>query len=200
MTISPLPSAIQASALSARDRILWTAHALFYKEGIRATGIDRIIAEAGVTKVTFYRHFPSKNDLIRSVLEARHRLWMVWFTDALARHGGPRHDGMGALIPTLREWFEDPGFRGCAFLNSVAEFGDALPEVLEITQRHKEEMTAAIAALLPPGRRTGVVAQAAAMAVDGAIVAIQFGTKPEEALATLGQILSSLDAAAARSL
>ena len=49
----------------ARDRILHTAHDLFYREGIRATGIDRIIATAGVTKVTFYRHFPSKNDLIR---------------------------------------------------------------------------------------------------------------------------------------
>jgi len=52
------------NALPARQRILLTAHDLFYQEGIRATGIDRIIKESGVTKVTFYRHFPSKNDLI----------------------------------------------------------------------------------------------------------------------------------------
>jgi len=50
--------------LPARERILLTAHELFYRDGIRATGIDRVIAESGVTKVTFYRHFPSKNDLI----------------------------------------------------------------------------------------------------------------------------------------
>jgi AcrR family transcriptional regulator len=58
--------------LSARDRILRTAHDLFYADGLRATGIDRVIAEAGVTKVTFYRHFPSKNDLILAYLNLRH--------------------------------------------------------------------------------------------------------------------------------
>ena len=55
---------------SARDRILNTALRLFYRDGVRATGIDRIIAESGVAKMSFYRHFPSKNDLIRTFLEA----------------------------------------------------------------------------------------------------------------------------------
>ena len=57
----------------ARDRILATAHRLLYREGIRATGIDRVIAESSVTKLTFYRNFPSKNDLIRDFIEVRHR-------------------------------------------------------------------------------------------------------------------------------
>ena len=60
---------------SARDRILRTAHDLFYRDGIRATGIDRVIAESGVAKLTFYRHFPSKNDLIRAYLDYRHQRW-----------------------------------------------------------------------------------------------------------------------------
>ena len=74
--------------LSARERILLTAHDLFYSDGVRATGIDKVIAEARVTKVTFYRHFPSKNDLIRAYLDYRHERWMSWFKDALNRHGG----------------------------------------------------------------------------------------------------------------
>ncbi|WP_394700542.1 TetR/AcrR family transcriptional regulator [Thiomicrorhabdus sp.] len=68
-----------ATKLPARERILLTAHDLFYREGIRATGIDRLIREAGVTKVTFYRHFPSKNDLILAFLHYRHQRWMDWF-------------------------------------------------------------------------------------------------------------------------
>ena len=81
MTFDPLPPGWQD--LPARDRLLHTAHALFYRDGIRATGIDRVIAESGVTKVTFYRHFPSKNDLICAYLEYRHTGWMAWFGDAL---------------------------------------------------------------------------------------------------------------------
>jgi AcrR family transcriptional regulator len=176
---------------SARERILLTAHALFYRVGIRATGIDRVIAEAGVTKATFYRHFPSKNDLIRAFLEYRHARWMTWFVDALHRHGGSAR----AISPALAEWFGDDGFRGCAFINSLGELEGALPEVVEITRRHKEDMTAAIARQLPPSRRRRQDAQAVALAVDGAIIRAQFDRTPVVALAALERILKSLLAA-----
>jgi len=126
--------------LPARDRILQTAHDLFYGEGIRATGINRVIAESGVTKVTFYRHFPSKNDLIREFLEYRHRRWMTWFTDALQRHGGT----LQALTPTLSEWFRNAVYRGCAFINSVGELGGELPEAGD--DRHHCRLNAAVGA------------------------------------------------------
>ena len=74
------------SSLSARERILHTAYRLFYRDGIRATGIDAVIADARVTKVTFYRHFPSKDALIIAFLELRHHRWMQWFREALTRH------------------------------------------------------------------------------------------------------------------
>lgn len=179
----------------ARERILLTAHRLFYTEGIRATGIDRVIDEAGVTKVTFYRHFPSKNDLVCAYLEYRHQRWMAWFVDALQRHGSAnRGADVNALIPALSEWFSDPGFRGCAFLNGVGEVGGVLPQVLEITRRHKQDMTAAIANLLPGSRRRAKQAQAIALAVDGAIVRAQFDETPDDALHALGGILKSLQA------
>src|ERR1700761_9011750 len=94
----------QTQVPAARDRILLTAHDLFYGEGIRATGIDRVIAASGVTKVTFYRHFPSKNDLILAYLDLRHGRWMDWFNGALERHGGAAKgadSGAGALVPTM---------------------------------------------------------------------------------------------------
>lgn len=174
--------------LSARERILLTAHELFYREGIRATGIDRVIAASGVTKVTFYRHFPSKNDLILAFLDYRHQRWMDWFTDALRRKG----KGLKALVPALAEWFGDEDFRGCAFINSVGELGSTLPEVVAISQRHKQDMLAAITALLPPSKQRERDAQAIALAVDGAIIRAQFDQAPDAALQTLERILKSL--------
>lgn len=165
----------------AAERILSTAHDLFYRDGIRATGIDRVIKESGVTKVTFYRHFPSKNDLIRAFLLHRHERWMTWFTDALQRHGAT----IDALIPTLGEWLRDPDYRGCAFINSVSELGGAQPEVVEIARLHKRDMVKAIAALLPSSREQSRDARALGLAVDGAIVQAQFAETPEEALAAL---------------
>ena len=173
---------------SARDRILLTAHDLFYREGIRATGIDKVIAESGVTKVTFYRHFPSKNILIREFLEYRHKRWIEWFTEALQRYGGE----INALIPTLSEWFHDEDFRGCAFINSVGELGSVLPEVVDITRGHKIDMTNAIADLLPPSRRRKQNAQAISLAVDGAIIHAQFEQTPDAALSILDRITKSL--------
>ena len=97
----PSSTTLDRQDLPASERILLTAHDLFYREGIRATGIDRVIAESGVTKVTFYRHFPSKNELILAFLAYRHERWM-----ALVRRGpgapwraarqGHRRAGAGA--------------------------------------------------------------------------------------------------------
>jgi AcrR family transcriptional regulator len=179
--------------LPARERILLTAHDLFYREGIRATGIDRVIAEAGVTKVTFYRHFPSKNALICAFLDYRHQRWMAWFFEALQRNGSASQGrGLDALVPALAEWFRDGSFRGCAFINSVGELGGTLSEVVQIGRRHKKEMTAVIAGLLPASKQRKQDAEAIALAVDGAIVRAQFDETPDAALKALARILKSI--------
>ena len=180
---------------AARERILLTAHALFYRDGIRATGIDRVIAESGVTKVTFYRHFPSKNHLVQAYLDYRHARWMAWFEDALRRHGGERAGrGLDALVPALAEWLHDEHYRGCAFINSVVELGGALPEVVETARRHKADMAGLIAALLPPSRQRARDAQALALAVDGAIVHAQFDASPDAALKGLQRLIGAVRA------
>jgi len=176
------------ASLSARERILLTAHDLFYADGIRATGIDRIIKNAKVTKVTFYRHFPSKNDLIIAFLDYRHTRWMTWFTEALQRHG----NSIDSLAPTLLEWFGSEHFRGCAFINSVGELGEILPEVVERSQQHKLEMTAVIKHLLPELTDRESIADALAIAIDGAIIRSQIDQKPENAIQGFKQIVNSL--------
>jgi AcrR family transcriptional regulator len=185
MTEATPPSAPTSAA---RERILLTAHDLFYQGGIRATGIDRVIAESGVAKMTFYRHFPSKNDLILAFLAHRHTLWLTWFDDALTRHGNTPQ----ALLPTLEEWFTQPSFRGCAFLNSVGELGSTLPQVRELTRSHKTDMTRRIAQLLPATESGHQDALALSMAVDGAIVRAQFDDTPQSALAAMQRMLDAL--------
>ncbi|ATG89007.1 TetR/AcrR family transcriptional regulator [Methylomonas koyamae] len=193
-------SSTTVSDLPARERILLAAHDLFYREGIRATGVDKVIAAAGVTKVTFYRHFPSKHDLIRAFLEYRHGIWMDWFVDAIRRHGGVPGGGLLPLVAVMEEWFRKPIYRGCAFINSVAELGGTLPDVLAICQSHKQDMVMAVRELLAdtPGRDG--LAQAAAVAIDGAIVRAQTETpdaEVKESLRSLALVLSALQAASA---
>lgn len=179
--------------LSARERILATARLLFYRDGVRATGVDKLIAESGVAKLTFYRHFPAKDDLVRAFLADRHERWMAWFVDALGRHGAGTGRGLPALADALAEWFHDPAYRGCAFINSVAELGDALPDTVAIAQRHKQDMTQVIAELLPAGPQRTALAEAAALAVDGAIVQAQVhGAAP--AATGLRRVLAALAA------
>ena len=179
-------------ALPARDRILATAHELFYRDGIRATGIDRVIAEAGVTKVTFYRHFPSKNALILAYLEYRHRLWMDWLDEALKRHPCRAQDAAEQLIGVFREWFESEHYRGCAFLNAVVELGGGFPEVAEIACRHKHEVTEVIARLLPECPEREERALAIAVVLDGAILRAQMEKAASPALAALQTSLRAL--------
>jgi AcrR family transcriptional regulator len=177
------------TAAPPRERILNTAHDLFYRDGIRATGIDRVIAESGVAKVTFYRQFASKDDLILAFLDYRHQRWMAWFVDALERHG----DTPAAIAPALAEWFRGPDYRGCAFLNSVGELATALPEVLAVTRRHKQDMTAAVTRLMKPAPGRARTARALALAIDGAIVQAQFLASPESALESLAFVTKALE-------
>jgi AcrR family transcriptional regulator len=108
----------------ARRRVLDTATALFYSEGVHRVGIDRIIAESGVAKATFYHHFPSKDELVRAYLEAEHGRQRA-ATEALleASAGGPR-EALLAYFEYLGENGAGPGFRGCPFTNAAAEYPD----------------------------------------------------------------------------
>jgi AcrR family transcriptional regulator len=184
--MTPPASARRPSA--ARERILRTAHDLFYRDGIRATGIDRVIAEAQVTKVTFYRHFRSKDELIRQFLEYRHQRWMSWFVEALARHGARP----SAIAEALQEWTQKPEFRGCAFINVVAEMPEGGSQIAGIARNHKEDMRRAIEQVLPPSPRRAQIASSLSLAFDGAIVRAQMDGTNEHALTGLKEVTRAL--------
>lgn len=183
---------VDLDTLPARERILSTAYRLFYRDGIRATGIDKVIAEARVTKVTFYRHFGSKDALIVAFLELRHDRWMTWFRDALGRHATSGRRGRPPVVSAVEEWVSAPSFRGCAFINSVNELGAELPQVHDIAARHKADMVAAIRDSLPPGPNRGRTAQALGIAVDGAVVHAQYSQGAAAAVKALATIATTL--------
>lgn len=113
----PRPSA-------ARLRLLTTAIGLFYAEGIHSVGVDRIVAEAKVTRATFYRHFPGKDDLILAYLREVHRMEREAIEAAVAAHRSPV-ECLLAVAGFIAGNIASPGFRGCAFLNAAAEYPGA---------------------------------------------------------------------------
>ncbi|WP_304352089.1 TetR/AcrR family transcriptional regulator [Comamonas testosteroni] len=178
------------AALPPRERILVAAHDLFYSEGIRATGVDRIIDRSSVSKVTFYRQYASKDELIRAYLDYRHQGWISWFKSSLAQES---HDGASAteaLLRTLRGWFSQTHFRGCAFLNAAAELGSTDPGILEIVRQHKKEMACVLDELF--GDHAVSAGQSLSLPVDGAIVHVQMGQPLEEVLENLKAVVERI--------
>lgn len=109
---------------AARTRLLTTAIGLFYAEGIHSVGVDRIVAEAKVTRATFYRHFPGKDDLILAYLREVHRMDRAGVDAAVAAHPSPA-ENLSAIAGAIAQNIASPGFRGCAFLNAAAEYPGA---------------------------------------------------------------------------
>ncbi|WP_312113264.1 TetR/AcrR family transcriptional regulator [Brevibacillus reuszeri] len=109
---------------SAKDRILQVASDLFYKEGIRAVGIDRVIEESGVAKASFYRNFASKDDLIVNYLEYREGFTLERLEEAEQRHPDSPKTQLLAMLDDMVERMNQPDFRGCPFMNTVVEFPD----------------------------------------------------------------------------
>ena len=112
-----------AAPKSARERILEVATDLFYREGIRAIGVDTIVARSGVAKMSLYRSFPSKDDLVVAFLtDADWRYW-AWWDRVVARHAEPRAQ-LGAIFRALAKKIASPSYRGCPFVNTATEFPD----------------------------------------------------------------------------
>jgi len=104
------------------DHILTAAGTLFYREGIRAVGIDRIIEEANVAKATLYRHFASKDELVLAFLRRREEVWTHGWVEAEARRRSDDPEGrLLAIFDLFDEWFHRDDFEGCSFINVMLE-------------------------------------------------------------------------------
>jgi AcrR family transcriptional regulator len=120
----------------ARSRLLGTAFDLFYSDGIRAVGIDRVIAEANVTRATLYRHFPSKDDLIVAYLTGADQAIRARIETVRANTADPE-EVIRAVSQFIADDIRRPGFRGCAFLNAAAEYPDPAQPVHQAVLTHR---------------------------------------------------------------
>ncbi|GAA2493103.1 TetR/AcrR family transcriptional regulator [Streptomyces gobitricini] len=152
----------------ARSRVLDAAEELFYGQGIQTVGMDAVRSASGVTLRRLYQLFPSKGALVEAYLLRRDARWR----DSLAAYvdsvDAPPRERVLAVFDWLRGWFEEPGFRGCAFINSFGELGATSPEVAEAARRHKEEFLRYVTGLVavtdapaPAGRHVALLAEGA---------------------------------------
>ena len=156
----------------ARQRILETADRLFYQEGVRAVGIDRIIAEAGVAKMSLYNHFASKDDLILAALIYREEGVLEFFRSSMARHAKNTKNPLRAFFAALKEFLESPGFRGCPFQNAAVELADPSHPGTEFVRGHKQRFSQFLREMVEEtvGKAGAKLAPAVSVLVEGAMV------------------------------
>jgi len=139
---SPFPNGTTAcdSARCARDRIFDAARKLFYKYGIRGVSVDQIAAEADTTKVTLYRVFESKEQLICEVLEDQAKRFWAWWDSVVALHPGKPREQISALITELRDFMEqEAAERGCPLSNAAVEVVEEDHPTRALIRKHKAE-------------------------------------------------------------
>jgi AcrR family transcriptional regulator len=148
-------------------------------------GIDLLISEADIAKATFYRHFPSKVDLIVAYVDRRHEAWMAWLEESVAARAAEPLDRMLAIFDALAEQFVDPEFRGSAIINAVAEAGVEAPEVLAAAVGHQAAIERYVAGLAHGAglAYADELAKEWMLLIDGAFVAAQRSPGPAAALA-----------------
>jgi AcrR family transcriptional regulator len=123
-----------------KHRVLETADQLFYAEGIRAVGIDRIIAESGIAKASFYRFFESKDALIAEWIQMRDLAWTSWFEEAVDMLAPDPANRPIAVFDALYSRLRSPSFRGCAFLNTIVELARDSHPAVQAARAHKIRM------------------------------------------------------------
>jgi len=123
-----------------RERILRTASKLFYKEGTRAVGVDLVVAQSGVAKTSLYRHFPTKDDLIRAfLLREDEDFWRHW-DEVAAAHPRSAERELHAQLQWIGDRIARPGYRGCPQINIAAEYSDENHPARKVAVAHKAEL------------------------------------------------------------
>lgn len=154
-----------------RERLLSTASALFYREGINSVGVDRIVDAAKVTRATFYRHFPGKEDLVTAYLQSEDAALRDQFTAAFATIGDPE-GVLEAVIYGIADDVSRNHTRGCPFINAAAEFPDVTSPVRLTVRSHRDWFAATLEQALTAAGRTDAAERARALVLlrDAALV------------------------------
>jgi AcrR family transcriptional regulator len=178
--------------LPVRERILEAVRQLFYRDGFRAVGIDTIIAEAGVAKMSLYRHFPSKDDLIVAYLEESNRQFWEWLNSATAGVDHPARQ-LVAMFDAIEKLSVSPECFGCTFQGTAAEFPDRDHPGHQVALIHKTQVRDRFAELAHQAglRDPDDLGDQLLLLMDGAWVAARmFGpTNPATALTAAARTL-----------
>lgn len=160
---------------NARERIFVTAGKLFYSKGIRAVGVDTIAEQADTTKMSLYRNFPSKDELVAEWLRDHDiRFWQAW--DAMAaRHAKDPRRQINAAFALLEQHVADPKTRGCPMANAAVELTETDHPARKVIAAHKAELRARLAQLCIRigARRSALLADQLFLLMEGAQVTIQ---------------------------
>jgi AcrR family transcriptional regulator len=190
----------EARVAGARERMLAEAFVLFYAQGIRAVGIDLLIARSGVAKASFYRHFPSKVQLIVTYVDRRHEALLAWLSEAVTERASSPRDQLLAIFDALADLFTDADFHGCCVINAVAEVGADAPTVVAqalLCKAKTREYVASLAAAAGLAAPEAVAVQWELL-IDGAFVAAQRTKDPSAAHAARQVAVLLLDATASK--
>jgi AcrR family transcriptional regulator len=155
----------------ARERLLSTASELFYREGIHSVGVDRVVVTAAVTRGTFYRHFPSKEDLVEAYLAREDDAIRLMFSEAFALETGP-DELLELLIQAVADDVTFTHTRGCPFINASAEYPDASSPVRAAIRAHRSWFRSTLAMALEAAERPDPQNAASALVLlrDAALV------------------------------
>lgn len=187
---------------SRRDELIDTALRLFYTQGYHATGIDRILAESGVAKMTLYKHFRSKDELILAALRRRDEQFRNWLMGAMEQASRHPRERLLAMFDALEDWFRGRafkglGFAGCAFIKAAGEFGDQDNPINRAAAEHKRLILEYIERLCAQAgaAEPRALAEQLALLKEGAIVTAQVRGMPEAAQVAKQVAATLLDAA-----
>ncbi|MGE5477964.1 MAG: TetR/AcrR family transcriptional regulator [Bacteroidales bacterium] len=165
------------------ERIIAAARQLFCRDGIHATGIDRILAAAGTAKMTLYNQFGSKEALVEAVLRRESEEWRSWLRAALRAAGDTPRAQLENLFVVLRQWFESEDYSGCALMNAVAEYPKGDPRIRALALEHKAGVGAILTELIAEAgcARPAELLNEMAILLDGAIIAALIAGDPAAA-------------------
>jgi AcrR family transcriptional regulator len=158
---------------SARQQVLETAAALFFRDGFRAVGVDTIVAVSGVGKMTLYRHFPSKDALIVAYLRDSNEKFWAWFDDATTAPAGGAREQLLGFFRALEKLVTQPTCYGCPFLNAAVDFPERTHPGHRVALAHKQAVRARFRELAEQAgaRAPEALANHLALLMDGAFMA-----------------------------
>lgn len=153
-----------------RQRILDTAARLFYQQGYGATGINQLIAEAGVAKASLYQHFRTKDEVLKAYLQQTSQEWFA-LVEAAAATGTTPQERVLAVFDLLNDFLTNANFRGCNFQNAFVQLAPEETEIHQFVQQHKRKMEQLFARLLP--QAAPALVEEVALLFEGALISCQ---------------------------